>query len=89
MIWMFLGFLLVCSFIIGLIGFIKFEFVLEIKKFDNGFFNIGITFDEYTLRSEDDEEEDNDLEEFVEQEIKIGLFVINLVFIFFKEKNSA
>jgi hypothetical protein len=62
---------------VGARDYITIDFVLEIKKWNNPYYNIGVSFDEYPT-------EDG---QFMEQELKIGLFVINIVIIFYK--NSA
>ena len=78
MIYAFIGFLLVSSFIIGIWKFIEMDFVLGFKDFTNAYFHIGLSFSEYT--TEDDE--------YIEQELVIGLFIISIMVIFYKEKEA-
>jgi hypothetical protein len=78
MIYAFIGFLLVCSFIIGIWKFIEMDFVIGFKDFTNPYFHIGLSFNEYS--TEDDE--------YIEQELVIGLFIISIMVVFYKEKDA-
>lgn len=73
---LFIGFLIAIVSIAVWWGYrdmLELEFGLEIKRMSNAYFNIGISFDSHIL--EDGCEE---------QEIKLGLFFVNVVVIFFK-----
>jgi hypothetical protein len=72
-----LGLLLIGSFIIGYIGFIEMDFVIEFKSFSNPYFHIGLSFTEHSTEDPD----------YIEQELVIGLFIVNILVIFYKEKN--
>lgn len=77
---MMLGFLLlmiVSSLVIGLINMLSVDISIEFKMFSHPYFHIGVFFNEFTTEDP----------EFVEQELKIGLFIINIVFVFYKENN--
>lgn len=78
MVYIFIGFLLIASFIIGIRKFIEMDFVIGFKDFTNPYFYIGLSFNEYT--TEDDE--------YIEQELVIGLFIISIMVIFYKEKEA-
>jgi len=72
-----LGLLLIGSFIIGYIGFIEMDFVIEFKSISTPYFHIGLSFTEHTTEDP----------EYIEQELVIGLFIVNILVIFYKEKN--
>jgi hypothetical protein len=57
----------------GMQSSLEIEVGLEIKRMSNAYFNIGISFDVHSLQDGCEE-----------QEIKLGLFFVNLVVIFFK-----
>jgi len=76
MLW-FLLLMIVSSLVIGLISMISVEVSIEIKRFSHPYFHIGVFFNEFTTEDP----------EYVEQELKIGLFLINIVFVFYKENN--
>jgi hypothetical protein len=78
MVYAFIGFLLIASFIIGIRKFIEMDFVFGFKDFTNPYFYIGLSFNEYTTEDE----------EFIEQELVIGLFIISIMIIFYKEKEA-
>ena len=75
--WMMLGIFLIGSFIIGIIGFIEMDFVIEMKSLSTPYFHIGLSFTEHTTEDPD----------YIEQELIIGLFLVNILIIFYKEKN--
>lgn len=74
---MMLGIFLIGSFIIGIIGFIEMDFVIEMKSLSTPYFHIGLSFTEHTTEDPD----------YIEQELIIGLFLVNILIIFYKEKN--
>lgn len=78
MVYAFIGFLLLCSFIIGIRKFIEMDFILGFKDFTNPYFHIGLSFNEY----------DTEDPEFIEQELVIGLFIISIMMVFYKEKDA-
>jgi hypothetical protein len=72
----FIGFLIAITSIAvwwGMRDSLEIEIGMEIKRMSNAYFNIGISFDSHSLQDGCEE-----------QEIKIGLFFVNLVVIFFK-----
>ena len=72
-----LGLLLIGSFVIGYIGFIYMDFVIEFKSPSTPYYYIGMSFTEHTTEDP----------EYIEQELILGLFFINILVIFYKEKN--
>ena len=72
-----LGLLLIGSFVIGYIGFIEMDFVIEFKSPSTPYFHIGLSFTEHSTEDP----------EYIEQELVIGLFIVNILVIFYKEKN--
>ena len=78
MIYIFIGFLLLCSFIVGIWKFIEMDFIIGFKDFTNPYFHIGLSFNEYTTEDP----------EFIEQELVIGLFIISIMVVFYKEKDA-
>lgn len=72
-----LGLLLIGSFVIGYIGFIYMDVVIEIKQLSTPYYHVGISFTEHLTKSP----------EYIEQELIIGLFFVNILVIFYKEKN--
>jgi len=79
MIGLIIGLLLVMSVLIGLKGFIEIDFILEFKSFSHGYFHLGLSFNEHSTEDP----------EFIEQELIIGLFFVNIIVVFYKEKNEA
>jgi len=72
----FIGFLIAITSIAvwwGMRDSLEIEIGMEIKRMSNAYFNIGISFDSHSLQDGCEE-----------QEIKLGLFFVNLVVIFFK-----
>lgn len=78
MVYLFIGFMLITSFIIGIRKFIEMDFILAFKDFTNPYFHIGLSFNEYSTEDE----------EFIEQELVIGLFIISIMVVFYKEKDA-
>ena len=78
MVYAFIGFLLIASFIIGIRKFIEMDFVFGFKDFTNPYFHIGLSFNEY----------ETDDPNYIEQELVIGLFIISIMVIFYKEKEA-
>lgn len=78
MVYAFIGFLLIASFIIGIRKFIEMDFVIGFKDFTNPYFHIGLSFNEY----------ETDDPNYIEQELVIGLFIISIMVIFYKEKEA-
>lgn len=72
-----LAVLLIGSFVIGYIGFIYMDVVIEMKHLSNPYYHIGISFTEHSTTDP----------EYIEQELIIGLFFVNILVIFYKEKN--
>lgn len=72
-----LGLLLIGSFVIGYIEFIEMDFVIEMKHLSTPYYHIGLSFTEHTTEDPD----------YIEQELIIGLFLVNILVIFYKEKN--
>jgi len=66
----------VISIVYGTIGSITIDVIFEIKKYDNPFYYIGVSFIEI--------EEDDVLR----QEFVIGMFFINIITVFYKEKDG-
>ena len=69
--------LLVTSLVVGFSGFLEIDFIIEVKRLSNPYYSIGMSFNEVPSQ-----EEHVDVEELI-----IGLFLINIVLIFYKEKN--
>lgn len=65
------------SFIIGYIEFIEMDFIIEIKSISTPYYHIGLSFIEHTTTDP----------EYIEQELIIGLFLFNIIIVFYKEKN--
>lgn len=75
-------FLILMSIVCGFMGFDDFELSIEIKTYNNPYFDLGMSFSGEEVI---DEEGGDTLEEcFV-----IGLFFINVVFIFIKKRIDA
>lgn len=72
-----LGLLLIGSIVIGYIEFIYMDFIVEIKSISTPYYHIGLSFTEHTTTDP----------EYIEQELIIGLFFVNILVIFYKEKN--
>lgn len=72
-----LAILLIGSFVIGYMGYIEMDFVIEFKSPSNPYFHIGMSFTEHTTEDPD----------YIEQELVIGLLFVNILVIFYKEKN--
>ena len=53
------------------------DFILEFKSFSNPYYNVGISFTEHTTEDP----------EYIEQELIVGLFFVNVILVFYKEKN--
>lgn len=53
------------------------DFILEFKSFSNPYYVVGISFMEHSTEDP----------EYIEQELMIGLFFINVILVFYKEKN--
>jgi hypothetical protein len=75
--YLFVVLLLVMSIGIGVNRFIEIDIMLEFKSFSHGYFHLGLSFNEH----------DTEDPEFIEQEIIIGLFFVNIIAVFYKEKN--
>lgn len=71
--------LLVISLVVGFSGFLEMDFVIEIKRLSNAYYSLGLSFNDVPSPNENIEV----------QELVIGLFFVNFVFIFYKEKISA
>ena len=71
--------LLVISLVVGFSGFLEMDFVIEIKRLSNAYYSLGLSFNDAPSPDENIEV----------QELVIGLFFINFVLIFYKEKISA
>ena len=65
------------SFTIGFIGFEEIDFIIDVKYYSHPYYHLGISFVEHSAEDEG----------YIEQELIIGLFFINIVFVFYKEKN--
>lgn len=72
-----LGLLLIGSIVIGYIGFMYIDVVIEMKQLSTPYYHIGLSFTEHTTEDP----------EYIEQELIIGLFFVNILVIFYKEKN--
>lgn len=70
---------IVIPLIIGIAQSIEIDIILGIKRFSNGYFHLGVFFDEHPTEDPG----------FIEQELIIGLFFIDVVVIFYKEKFNA
>ena len=66
-------FLIVLAISYGFIGSYGFDFILEIKKFSNPYYSIGIYLSKHYV----------DEDEYVD-EVVIGMFFINIVLVFYK-----
>lgn len=73
-----IGFLVALAFVFGFYGSQEFTFAIEINSFRTPFYKLGITSQRYIL-------EDGS----VEDEIVIGLFFLNIVFVFWKEMDNS
>ena len=76
---LFVGFVYISSIVIGWINALGIDFLFVFKYLSNPYYHIGISFMEY-------ETEDPD---FIEQEIILGLFFIEFIIVFYKEKIEA
>jgi hypothetical protein len=63
--------------VIGWMNTISVDISIEFKRLSHPYFHIGVFFNEFTTEDP----------EYVEQELKIGLFLINIVIVFYKENN--
>lgn len=75
----FVGFVYISSVVIGWVNSMAIDFLFVIKYLSNPYYHIGISFMEY-------ETEDPD---FIEQEIILGLFFIEFMIVFYKERIEA
>lgn len=66
----------IVSIVYGIKDSVKIDVIFEIKRYDNPFYYIGVSFIEI--------EED----EYMRQEFVIGLFFINIMMISYKEKDG-
>jgi hypothetical protein len=75
------GFILlsVMAIVYGWIGSKEIDVILELKMFNNPFYNIGVSFNQKLPDNEG---------EYVENEFIIGLFFVNIVVVFFKENEA-
>jgi hypothetical protein len=64
---------IVTAIVIGWIGSMQIDIMIEIKYLSNPFFHMGVSFEQHV-------EEDH-----VQQELIIGMFFVNVVVVFFKE----
>jgi len=78
MVYMLIIILLLMSLVIGISGFIELDIILEFKRFSHGYFHLGLSFNEHSTEDPD----------FIEQELVIGLFFINIIVVFYKENNA-
>jgi len=76
MLW-FVLLIVITSIIVGMIGFIEVELMIEFKSLNNPYFKLGVSFNEYPTEDPG----------FIEQELTIGLFLINIVVVFYKANN--
>jgi hypothetical protein len=53
------------------------DVVIEMKQLSTPYYHIGLSFTEHTTEDP----------EYIEQELVIGLFIVNILVIFYKEKN--
>ena len=60
-----------------MIDFIEVELMIEFKSFNTPYFKLGVSFNEYPTEDP----------AFIEQEFTIGLFLINIVVVFYKANN--
>jgi len=72
------SFLIVMSMVCGFIGFDELEISLEIKSYGHPYFDLGMSFN-------GQEGIDEEGKEILEECFVIGLFFINVVFIFIKK----
>lgn len=75
----FVGFVYISSVVIGWINALAIDFLLVIKHLSNPYHHIGISFMEH----------DTEDPEFIEQEVILGLFFIEFVIVFYKQKIEA
>ena len=73
---MFILTLVVISLVVAFRCTLELTFEITIKRLSNPYFYIGVSFNEYDTTDED----------FIEQELVIGLFFINFIVISYKEK---
>jgi len=66
----------IVAIVYGIIDSIEIDVIFEIKRYDNPFYYIGVSFVEI--------EEDDVLR----QEFVIGIFFINIIAVFYKEKDG-
>jgi hypothetical protein len=71
--------MVVISVIVGWSNAWEIDIMLLIKKYNNPYFQIGVSFDIHPTQDE----------EFIEQELTIGLFLFSIVLVFYKEKINA
>lgn len=76
--------ILVCSLVAypiiwGIVDSDDIEIQIELKNLSSPYYKFGLEFVRFEL----------DDEEYIEEEFTIGLFIVNLVFIFYKKKNGA
>jgi hypothetical protein len=66
----------IVSIVYGIKGSVEIDVIFEIKRYDNPFYYIGMSFNEI------------EEEEYMRQEFVIGLFFINILMIVYKEKDG-
>lgn len=76
------GFLIVMSIVCGFMRFDDFELSIEIKSYGHPYFDLGMSFS-------GQEGIDEEGKEILEECFVIGLFFINIVFIFIKKRIDA
>lgn len=67
------------SIYVGCKGYLMIDFIFLVKSLSNPYFNLGITFLEHDVEDP----------EYVEQELILGIFFIELIIVFYKEKIDA
>ena len=78
MVILFIALTIIISVIVGLRRFIEMDFIIGVKDLSSPYFNIGVSFEEHGTDDPD----------YIEQELIIGLFFINIIFVFYKEKEA-
>jgi hypothetical protein len=66
----------IVSVVYGIKGSVKIDVIFELKSYNNPFYYIGMSF----IEMEEDE--------YMRQEFVIGMFFINIITVFYKEKDG-
>ncbi len=73
---LFIGLMTIVTVVFGCIKVLKVNLIFEFKKYNNPYYNIGLSFSEYNHEEEG----------YIDQEFMIGMFFMNVIIQFSKEE---